>query len=73
MVVIKAMLGKVTPMDFKLETIITREGKETSSFMKISLFHVKRFLNTIVSWWANIATNLEIGIFLKNKGSIIFI
>jgi hypothetical protein len=44
MVVIKPMLVKMTPTDFKLASIIARARKETNSFEEISFYHVKRGL-----------------------------
>jgi hypothetical protein len=74
MVFIKAMINNVTPSYFKLETIIARERKESISFFKITLFHVKRGLNTMVDRWANIAMIIQLGILMKNEkwGNIIF-
>jgi hypothetical protein len=48
MVVIESMLGKITPMDNKLEITIAQIKKELSSFFETSFFHLKRELNHVV-------------------------
>jgi len=47
-VFIESILGKITPMDKKLEITIAQIKKELRSFFETSFFHLKRELNHVV-------------------------
>jgi hypothetical protein len=68
MVVIKSMLQKITPMDRKLVSLLLELKKEVSSLIETSFFHLERDLNLVVDQWANKATKLNIGVYMKNRG-----
>jgi hypothetical protein len=65
MVIIKATIIKVIPMDNKLATISVRGEKETKSFTKISFFHVQRCLNSITDQSTNIPMELDLNVLMK--------
>jgi len=68
MVVIKLMLGLITPSDSKIAVTIAQIKKEVGFFSKISFSHVKRALNSITDKWAGKALELSFGVILKNGG-----
>lgn len=65
-VVIKAMLGKTTPLDSKLAVIIAWAKKEVSIHLKISFYHVTHVLNSEANQWAKKAALLGLGELEKN-------
>jgi ribonuclease HI len=52
-VVIRSMLGFVSPSNSKLSILIDRIKKDIGFFFGISLLHVKRNLNLVADKWAN--------------------
>jgi hypothetical protein len=52
MIIIKEMIHKSTPKRGKLKTIISIIKQELSSFVKVSIFLIKKDLNTKEDLWA---------------------
>jgi hypothetical protein len=53
MIFIKALIGKSYHKGSKLKNIILTIKQEVSLFVKVSLFHIKRYLNEEAYKWAN--------------------
>jgi hypothetical protein len=66
MMIIKSMLGLISPSNSVLSVLIARINMAISFFIDISFFHVLRSLNSIVDSWANRALALSLGDILKN-------